>query len=268
MTIARRHFAALAGTGLLHAAEPLTAESVVRRIQGGADPDGPDGFKAGDPKTVVHGIATTAMATVEVLKRAVAAKTNLVLTYEPTFYSRAESARADDPVYRAKKAFIEQNGMVVYRLRPKDMVAGLAAALGWDSRRDEALCEISAASAEATVAHIRAKLGLRGGLRVVGDRKASVRRVLLVPGSMGPAAMWARYGDVDMIVAGEVREWENTHYAADMFAAGERRALVTIGRVVSEEPGMRAYAESIRSVVKEAPVKFIPVGDPYWRPVR
>lgn len=266
--IARRHFAAIAGTALVRAAEPLTAEMVVRRIQGAADSNGPDGFKAGDPATVVRGVATTAMATMDVLKRAVAAKANLVLTYEPTFYSRAESARADDPVYRAKKEFIEKNGMVVYRLRPKDMVTGLATALGWGLRRDEALCEISAASAEATVAHIRAKLALRGGLRVVGDRKAMVRRVLLMPGSMGPAAMWARYGDVDMIVAGEVREWENTHYAADMFAAGEKRALVTIGRVVSEEPGMRACAEWVRGVVRDVPVRFIPVGDPYWRPVR
>ena len=78
--------------------------------------------------------------------------------------------------------------------------------------------------------------------------------------------MWQRYSEVDMIVAGEVREWENTHYAADMFTAGEKRALVTIGRVVSEEPGMRACAEWLKTVVKEVPATWIGVGDPYWRP--
>jgi hypothetical protein len=78
--------------------------------------------------------------------------------------------------------------------------------------------------------------------------------------------MWQRYSEVDLIVAGEVREWENTHYAADMFTAGEKRALVTTGRVSSEEPGMRVCAEWVKTVAKEVPAKWIGVGDPYWRP--
>jgi len=167
-------------------------------------------------------------------------------------------------------------GLVVFRLydhwrarKENQMVTGLAAALGWSTHRvkdADALYEIPAAMAEATVAAIRGKLNLRAGLRVVGDRKATIRRVLLFPGSMTPATMWQRYSEVDLIVAGEVREWENTHYAADMFAAGEKRALVTTGRAASEEPGMRVCAEWIKTVVKEVPAKWIGAGDPYWRP--
>jgi hypothetical protein len=179
-------------------------------------------------------------------------------------------------VAKAKREFIEKNKMVVFRLRDhwqarkeNDMVTGLASALGWSNRRvksDDALYDIPAATAEETVAAIRARLKLRAGLRAVGDRKATVRRVLLFPGAMTPATMWQRYSEVDMIVAGEVREWENTHYAADMFTAGEKRALVTIGRVVSEEPGMRACADWLKTVVKEVPARWIDAGDPYWRP--
>jgi len=297
--IMRRRFALVAGTaGVaplgLTAADPLTVEAAVRRIQtelGGDWPStGPDGFKAGDPSAAVKGIATTAMATLDVLKQAVKANTNLVLTYEPTFYSRADGrtpagptpgrgpggAGTDDPVVKAKREFIEKNGLVVFRLRDhwqarkeNDMVTGLAGALGWSAHRvklDDALYDIPPATAEATVAWIRGKLNLRAGLRTVGDRNATIRRVLLFPGSMTPATMWQRYSEVDMIVAGEVREWENTHYAADMFTAGEKRALVTTGRVVSEEPGMRACAEWLKTVVKEVPAKWIGVGDPYWRP--
>ena len=283
MNISRRRFALLAGaTGVLRGAEPLTAEAAVTRIQkelGGDWPStGPDGFKAGDPSTVVKAIATTAMATLDVLKQAVKANANLVLTYEPTFYSRADGRTpvTDDPVATAKRKFIENNALAVFRLRDhwqarkdNDMVTALGAALGWSSHRvksDDALYEVPAATAEATVAAIRAKLNLRAGLRAVGDRKATVRRVLLFPGSMTAATMWQRYSEVDMIVAGEVREWENTHYAADMFTAGEKRALVTIGRVVSEEPGMRACADWIHTVIKEVPARWIAVGDPYWRP--
>jgi putative NIF3 family GTP cyclohydrolase 1 type 2 len=299
--LSRRRFALVTGAAgilplSLPGAQPITAEAVIRRIQtelGGDWPStGPDGFKAGDPSTVVKGIATTAMATLDVLKQAAKANTNLVLTYEPTFYSRADgrpqaeapSGRGpggvspDDPVVKAKREFIGKNGLVVFRLRDhwqarkeNDMVTGLASALGWSKHRlknDDVLYDIPPATAEATVALIRAKLNLRAGLRAVGDRNATIRRVLLFPGSMTPSTMWQRYSGVDLIVAGEVREWENTHYAADMFTAGEKRALVTTGRVSSEEPGMRLCAEWVKTIAKEVPVKWIGVGDPYWRPAR
>jgi len=260
--------------------EPLTAEAVVRRIQAELGDDwpasGPDGFKAGDPATVVKGIATTALATLDVLKQAVKANANLVLTYEPTFYGRADGkSLGDDPVVQAKRDFIARNGLVVFRLRDHwqarkmhQMVAALAGALGWPGRvtSDDAICEVPAATAEETVALIRGRLNLRGGLRAVGDRKATVRRVLLFPGSMPVATIWRRYSEVDLIVAGEVREWEATFYAADIFTAGEKRALVTIGRVVSEEPGMRECARWLATVVKEVPAAWIGAGDPYWRP--
>jgi hypothetical protein len=78
--------------------------------------------------------------------------------------------------------------------------------------------------------------------------------------------MWKRYSEVDMVIAGEVREWENTLYAADMFTAGEKRVLVTIGRVASEDPGMRACAQWLKTAVPEVPSKWIGAEDSYWRP--
>ncbi len=298
-SISRREFALLAGTAgaaplALRAAEPVTAQVVTQRIKselGGDWPAaGPDGFKAGDPSTVVKGIATTAMATLDVLKQAVKTNANLVFTYEPTFYGRQDAQvrqgatpgrgptgfGADDPVLKAKQEFIEKNGLVVFRLRDhwqtrkeNDMLTAFGAALGWAKRQvkeGDALYKIPPASAENVVATIRERLKLRAGLRVVGDRKATIRRVLLQPGPMTTATMWSRYSEVDMVVAGEVREWENTLYAADMFTAGEKRALVTVGRVVSEEPGMRACADWLKTVVKGVPASWIDAGDPYWRP--
>ena len=296
--ISRRRFALLTGAVgavQLGNAQPqgLTAENVIQRIQGALGGDwagAPDGFKGGDPSTAVKGIATTAMATLDVLRQAAAANTNLVLTCEPTFYGRGEGqppgagrgrggpggVDQTDPIFLAKKEFVEKNNLVVFRLhdhwlarRENDMVAGLADSLGWSRyavKGDDALFEIPVATAEATVAQIRTKLNLRGGLRAVGDKKATVKRVLLFTGSMTPATMWKRYAETDMFVGGEVREWENTHYAADMFTAGEKRALVTVGRVVSQEPGMRFCAAWVKTIVKEVPAKWIGAGDPYWRP--
>ncbi|MCB1020087.1 MAG: Nif3-like dinuclear metal center hexameric protein [Bryobacterales bacterium] len=296
--ISRRRFVQLAGTAAAaplasHGAEPLSANAIVVRLRAelGGDwiTDGNDGFKAGAPDTPIRGIATTAMATVDVLRRAAGAGANLIVTLEPTFFGRNDgpappappgarafpALRENDPVYRAKKKLIEHRGLVVFRLHDNwlaqkraEMTAGLAESLGWGERRlDDALYEIPATSAEEAVAHVRAKLGLRGGLRAVGDRKATVRRVLLYPGFLDAQTMWKRYRDADLTLAGEVREWENTCYAADAFTAGEKRALVTIGRVASQDPGMRRCAEWLATVLPETPVRSIPAGDLYWRSV-
>jgi hypothetical protein len=284
--VSRRKFALLAGTVAagqipLPGAAVLTAQDIVTRVKttlGGEWPaSGTDGFKSGDPSTPVKGIATTAMATMDVLKQAATAGTRLVFTYEPTFFGRQDSIAPDDPVFKAKHEFIEKNGLVVFRLREhwqarkeNDMLTGLADSLGWSKYRvkpDDTLYDIPAATAEDTVALIRRMLNLRGGLRAVGDRNARVRRVMLHPGVMTPALMWQRYSETDLIVAGEVREWENTHYAADIFTAGEKRGLVTIGRIASEDPGMRACADWLKTVVKDLPTRWIAAGDLYWRAV-
>jgi hypothetical protein len=72
--------------------------------------------------------------------------------------------------------------------------------------------------------------------------------------------------DVDVIVAGEVREWESVEYARDTVFAGEKKALILVGRVVSEEPGMSLCADWLKTVVTEVPIRHIAAGDPYWRP--
>ena len=299
VSISRRRFvgitgAAAAATHSLQAAEAPTAREFVERMQsalgGEWSTDGPDGFKAGDENTPVKGIATTAMATMDVLRRSVEGGANLIFSYEPTFFGRQDGPApppeggrpafvrglsADDPVYLAKKEFIEKNGLVVYRLhdnwlsrKAPEMTAGLADALGWGAYGapgDDALYEIPAASAEQVVALLREKLNIRGGLRAVGDKTAQVRRVLLYPGFTTPATMWARYTEADLLITGEVREWENTFYAADMFTAGEKRGLVTLGRIVSEDPGMRVCAEWLKTVAGDVPTQWIPAGDLYWR---
>jgi NIF3 (NGG1p interacting factor 3) len=139
MQLSRRRFARLVGTAalsgppLLAQVSPLTAQQVIDRIQKNAgvpwQPQSLDTFKAGDPATAVTGIATTGMATMDVLTRASKEKANLVITLEPTFFGRLDAqtdpatgagrgggrgqagVSTDDPVYAAKKEFIQKNGL-------------------------------------------------------------------------------------------------------------------------------------------------------------
>lgn len=99
------------GTSLFgQAGGALTARQVIERIQAHVGvpwhKETVDTFKAGDPETRVTGIATTMMATYDVLVRSAAAGKNLIITHEPTFYSHLDHTDAfdkeHDPVWAVK----------------------------------------------------------------------------------------------------------------------------------------------------------------------
>jgi hypothetical protein len=91
--------------------------------------------------------------------------------------------------------------------------------------------------------------------------------VQLIPGTADVPTVMTTLNEVDVVVAGEPREWEVVPYVLDSRAAGANKALLTIGRTVSEEPGMKACAAWIKTFVSEVPVDAVPVGDPYWSPL-
>jgi putative NIF3 family GTP cyclohydrolase 1 type 2 len=295
-TISRREFVALttavpfAVPAVLQSAVAPTAQDVVDRLKQklGIDwkADGVDTFKAGDPLTPVKGIATSAMTTLDVLKQAVKAGANFVITCEPTFYSRTDTAApsggrrgvpaAPDPIFTAKNEFIRKNQLVVWRFSdhwrqriPDPLSIGLADTLGWGKLRakdDPRRFDISRTTLEALVSDLKKKLDSRGGIRVVGDPKLTIAKIGLLPGTTPVQTALSLFPSVDAIIAGEVREWETVELARDQVTAGERKSLVLLGRVVSENPGMNECAKWLKDVVPEIRTTWIPVDDPYWRP--
>src|ERR1700748_468190 len=104
----RRRLLCTAATGLAAAPQPrLTAAEAIERIQRKVGvpwrAQTVDTFKAGDPQTPLTGIATTCMATFDVLQRAAASGKNLVISHEPTFYNHEDLTKdfGEDPVYTA-----------------------------------------------------------------------------------------------------------------------------------------------------------------------
>jgi putative NIF3 family GTP cyclohydrolase 1 type 2 len=237
-----------------------------------------DGFRAGDPATVVTGIATTVMATLDVLRRAAAAGQNLIVTQEPVFYSTNDEAgnRATDPVYLAKKAFIDQQRLVVWRFSdhwsartPNESVAALASRLGWTNNRlpdAEPIYQVPPTTLGALTALVRNRLGARGGVRVVGQAAMPVRTVFVNPGSATVASTVDALRRADMILTGEPREWEVVPYALDTWSSDRGKGMIAVGRIVSETPGMDACATWIRTLVPEVRVEAIAIPDPYWSP--
>jgi hypothetical protein len=118
----------------------------------------------------------------------------------------------------------------------------------------------------AVAALVKSKLQSKGGIRAVGDPRLKVQRIGILPGTTPIQAALRMLPNVDVIVAGEVREWESVEYARDNAFAGKNKGLILVGRVVSEEPGMEVCAAWLRTIVPEVGVRHIRAGDPYWRP--
>ncbi|MEM9328796.1 MAG: Nif3-like dinuclear metal center hexameric protein, partial [Bacteroidota bacterium] len=102
-------------------AQSFTAGEVVDRIQSEVTcewtKETVDTFKSGDSGDEITGIATTFLATLEVLKQAKAQGLNMIITHEPTFYNHLDETEhlEGDKVFAAKQQFIEDNKMIVWR---------------------------------------------------------------------------------------------------------------------------------------------------------
>ena len=291
--LSRREFVRLSATGAIAAslvvdsapigAAASTAQEIVDRIKQTLGVEWTaatvDTFKAGDPSTVVKGVVTTSLATMDVMRRAVRAGANMVITSGPTFYSRTDRATpppSSDPVFAAKNEFIRTNNLVVWRfsdhwrLRTPDPFAqGLIDALGWatySASTGPLRVTVPAVTLGALVADVKTKLNARGGMRVIGDPKARVQTIGVLPGSVPIQAMLTLLPQVDVIVAGEIREWESSEYVRDTVTAGRNKGLILIGRTLSEDTGMKVCARWLQTIVSGVPCRWMPVGDPYWRP--
>ena len=288
MRHSRRGFLFLAGAGLYSvrhasaASEGITARQIIERIQKNVGvqwrSETVDTFKAGNPETVVKGIATSFSATLDVCQRAHAAGRNLLIMHEPTFYNHNdETVNASGEIYETKRNFIEKNGLVVWRFHdhwharnPDGILTGMTTALGWGEYRSPErprLFSLPATTLEALAQNIQGRLSARA-MRVIGEPQMPVRRVVLLPGFNNfPGIKQALdTADVDVVAIGETREWEGIEYARDCITAGKKKGLIVLGHVPSEERGMEECARWLKTFVTEVPIQYLPGGDPFWRP--
>jgi putative NIF3 family GTP cyclohydrolase 1 type 2 len=284
--LSRREFVAVAAGTLVVSTSPraqeLTAGALVDRIRANVgvpwNEKSLDGVKAGDSATVVTGVAVTVMATLDVLRQAAATRRNFIVTQEPTYYAPNDNPgpRATDPIYLEKKAFIEKERLVIYRFadhwhlsRPQSAPRALASAIGLGKERwtnDENVYSVPATTLAAFAADVRKRLKTRGGVRVVGRPDLPVRTVYVAPGTTTVPGVLEHLDRVDVVIAGEPREWEVVPYIADSVTAGQAKGLISVGRLVSEEPCASVQSVWIKSLVGALPVDAIRLADPYWSP--
>lgn len=270
---------------LVAAQQSITARQIIDQIKSHVGvpwrDETVDTIKAGDPDTPVAGIATTMMATFDVIRRAQAEGKNLIITHEPTFYSHLDKTdtfeKENDPVWADKLKFIVDHKMVVWRFhdhwhmrRPDGIMEGVLHSLQWEkfySPEARVVTLPSAVTLEALAADVQKKLGAKA-LRVVGDKQMKVTTIAMQPGAGGPAGhrRALQRNDVEVLLIGEVPEWETIEYVSDAVAQGKRKALLLVGHIPSEQPGMENCAAWLKTFIKGVPVGFVPTIEPFWTP--
>ncbi len=265
-------------------APSLTAGQVIDRIKANVGiawrAQTVDNIIAGTADIPVKGIATTMMATLDVVKRAAAAGKNMVITHESTFFSHQD--RTDnlqqDATYQHKLEFLNKNQMVVFHfhdhwhgLKPMDGIAtGMIRELDWEKFNDPQNFRqftFPGIPLAKLAKELETKLKIRT-MRVVGDPKLPIKRAMASWGncSLFPGVPFLSRPEVDVLIIGETHEWELVEYAQDMISSGQKKALIVLGHVVSEQAGMKYCADWLKGFVTEVPIEFIAAAEPFWRP--
>lgn len=236
-----------------------------------------DVIKEGDPTTPVKGIVTTMFATMDVLKQAVAKNCNLIIAHEPVFYNHADLTAQfqNDPVYLAKKKYIVDNKLVVWRfhdyihrIQPDPILSGFAEKTGWQKYvLNENLSQYVIPETNLKgLAAILKKSYPKNALYIVGNPEMKLSKVRISPGASGSARhiSYLQDPEVDVVIAGETQQWETYEYTRDAMQQGKNKAVIFLGHVASEEPGMDFVVGWLKTFIKDAPIYFIEAGPSYW----
>jgi putative NIF3 family GTP cyclohydrolase 1 type 2 len=287
--LTRRDFVA-AGSALLstmamgQSTSKLTAGEVISRIKKQvAIPwreQTVDNLLTADESTPVMGIATTMMATFDVVERAAAAGKNMIVTHETPFYLHQDHTDdiKDDPTLRNKLNFCKQHDVALFHFhdhwharRPDGIAQGMVQQLGWGKNvidpADPKKLAFDGISLEHLSQQMQHKLNART-IRVVGDPALPVRKVQTSWGYVGrePGIKIIADPGVEVLICGETREWELVEYVQDSITAGNKKGLIVIGHVLSEQGGMMLCADWLRSFIPEVPIQFVPATEPFWNP--
>ena len=249
---------------------------IIKDIPGAPFPKTVDTIKAGDPNQVVTGIVTTMFATADVIEKAAAIGANFIIAHEPTFYNHLDETKwlENSEVYQYKSALLKKYNMVVWRFhdyihahKPDGVITGVLEALGWEKYADvtkKYLINIPPVSLQSIIEHTKKKLGI-AHLRYVGDKQQICSKIVFAPGSAGGKMQISALTleKPDLLIVGEVDEWETSEYVRDLRASGAKTSLLVLGHIVSEEPGLEWLVKWLQPQLKNIRVTHIPTTDSF-----
>jgi putative NIF3 family GTP cyclohydrolase 1 type 2 len=109
------------------------------------------------------------------------------------------------------------------------------------------------------IQHTKQKLGI-DTVRYIGNTAQACKKVLLMPGAAG--GRWQIQSiskqQPDVLVCGEIAEWETAEYVRDAQTKGQQLSLIVLGHVASEEPGSEYMADWLRKKIPGIKATHVP----------
>jgi putative NIF3 family GTP cyclohydrolase 1 type 2 len=232
-----------------------------------------DTLKAGNRDIKVTGIVTTMFATVKVIQQAISAGANFIIAHEPTFYNHLDETAwlENDDVYRYKASLLKKHNIAVWRNHdyihqhvPDGVEIYVVGKLRWTKLYDPStgIATLPATPLKTLISHAKQALGI-SMVRYNGDLNQPCKKILLMPGASGGKSQITAVGKhkPDVLLCGEIQEWETAEYVRDAQTKGDKLSLVVLGHIASEEPGSEYMANWLKQKLPAIKVTHIQPGN-------
>lgn len=234
-----------------------------------------DTIKAGSASQVVTGIVTTMFPTINVIEEAAKLNANFIIAHEPSFYNHLDDTAfvKDNAVLKQKQELLEKYKITIWRfhdychsLKPDAITYGVVKKTGWLPyyKTGESILIIPSISLKELVNHLKSSLRI-SHLRIIGDMEQRCEKIALLPGASGGQKQIStvEINKPDVLIVGEVSEWETAEYIRDEKSFGGKTALIILGHSLSEEPGMEWVADWLQPKIPDMKITHITSGDPF-----
>jgi putative NIF3 family GTP cyclohydrolase 1 type 2 len=243
----------------------------IKEVPGGALSETVDTLKTGSRDTEITGIVTTMFATIAVIRTTIDMGANFIIAHEPTFYNHNDDTTwlQDDDVYQFKLKLLNQHNIAVWRnhdyihhMKPDGVTLGTLEQLDWKKYADKDALNIITlppVTLREVIHHAKTRLNIEK-VRYVGDPLQKCSRILFIPGAAGGRLQIDSIRKVkpDVLVCGEISEWETAEYVRDALAKGDNLSLVVLGHIASEEPGSEYMLNWVKEKVPGVKVTHVP----------
>ncbi|MFI5154674.1 MAG: Nif3-like dinuclear metal center hexameric protein [Chitinophagales bacterium] len=248
---------------------------ILSEIPGAPFPNTVDTLKSGSPDQQVTGIVSCMFATIKVIEETAGIGANFIIAHEPTFYNHTDDTNwvPNNQVLKQKQDLLKKQQIAVWRFhdywhshRPDGIRYGVLKMAGWTEYDKDAqpVFNIPSTSLGTLVEHLKKSLGITH-LRVLGDLNQACVKIALMPGAAGGQSQISlvEKEKPDVLIVGEVHEWETAEYIRDARQLGSKTALIILGHSVSEEPGMDWLVNWLQPKLQGVKVTHFASGDPF-----
>nr|WP_296054730.1 Nif3-like dinuclear metal center hexameric protein [uncultured Blautia sp.] len=285
----------------------MTIQEILDRVSEyhpdlGEDYHGCDEVKFGDCSQECTGIVSALVPTVDVIRRTIELKANLLYVHEPVSYLTPDwpEWKADYKcrIYDEKLKLLKENKIVLVRdhdhmhaHKPDSIFTGVLKYLGWMEYLTEeqkipfgyTVCFPKAKKLREINQELIEKIGMQG-LRFIGNPEAELKKIAFtghiypdafIPQHFNEDGSWSDYATeiiremeqdgVECIIPGEVIEWTVLSYIRDGIFLGKNLACINPGHFNWEELGARYAKDWLMELTEnKVSVFYVPTGD-MWK---